>query len=71
MVRFMSKKDLKPIVKQLRDSGFTVTNDQGWWTALDDDGTKVMTAMPHSNGSMMLNLNNNYFAQPINRESIR
>lgn len=62
MVRFMSKKDLKPIIKQLKDGGFTVTNDSGWIKALDDDDTEVMTAMPHSNGSYMLKLNDNYFA---------
>ena len=62
MVRFMSKKDLKPIIKKLKDGGFTVTNNDGWWKAVDDDGTQVMTAMPHSNGSMALNLNNDYFA---------
>jgi len=62
MIKIMSKKDLKPIVKQLKDGGFAVTNKSGWWKALDDDGTTVMEAMPHSNGSMMLNLNNDYFA---------
>ena len=62
MVKIMSKKEMKPLVKELKDAGFTVTNKEGWWDARDDDGTKVMTAMPHSNGSMILNLNNAYFA---------
>ena len=71
MVRFMSKKDLKPIIKQLKDGGFTVTNNDGWWKAVDDDGTQVMTAMPHSNGSMALNLNNDYFAQQLYQVTFR
>ena len=62
MVRFMeNKKALRGLIKQLKDGGFTVTNSDGWYKALDDDDTEVMVAMPHSNGSYMLNLNNDYF----------
>jgi hypothetical protein len=64
MVRFMNnKKELRGLIKQLKDGGFTVTNSDGWYKALDDDDTEVMVAMPHSDGSYMLNLNNDYFDQ--------
>ena len=63
MVKFMSsRKELKPLIKQLKDGGFEVNNKDGWVTALDNDGTEVMVSMPHSNGSMMLKLNDDYFA---------
>lgn len=63
MVKFMkNKREVNTLVKQLKAGGFTVTNDSGWIKALDDDNTEVMTAMPHSNGSYMLKLNDNYFA---------
>ena len=63
MVKFMNnKREVNALVKQLKAGGFTVTNDSGWIKALDDDDTEVMTAMPHSNGSYMLKLNDNYFA---------
>lgn len=62
MVRFMeNRKELRGLIKQLKDGGFTVTNSDGWYKALDDDDTIVMEALPHSNGSYMLNLNNDYF----------
>jgi len=62
VVKFMSsRKELKPLIKQLKDGGFEVNNKDGWVTALDNDGTEVMVAMPHSNGSMMLKLNDDYF----------
>lgn len=63
MVKFMkNKREVNVLVKQLKAGGFTVTDSDGWVKALDDDDTEVMTAMPHSNGSYMLRLNNNYFA---------
>ena len=62
MVKFMSKKEVRPIIKQLQKGGFTVTNDDGWWKALDSDGTHVLTAMPQSNGDMVLRINEDYFS---------
>ena len=63
MVKFMkNKREVNVLVKQLKAGGFTVTDRDGWVKALDDDGTEVMMAMPHSNRSYMLKLNDNYFA---------
>lgn len=62
MVKFSNKANVKTLIKDLKANGFTVTNSDGWFTALDDDGTKVMVAMPHSNGSYMLRLHDDYFS---------
>ena len=63
MVKFMkNKREVNTLVKQLKAGGFTVTDSDGWVKALDGDDTEVMVAMPHSNGSYMLKLNDNYFA---------
>jgi len=56
-----NKKELRVLIQQLKDGGFTVTNSDGWYNALDDDDTEVMVALPHSNGSYMVILNNDYF----------
>lgn len=62
MVIFMkNKREVNVLVKQLKAGGFTVNNNDGWVTARDNDETEVMTAMPHSNGSYMIKLNDKYF----------
>ena len=62
MVKFMkNKREVNTLVKQLKAGGYTVTDSDGWVKALDETGTEIMTAMPHSNGSYMLNLNDNFF----------
>ena len=63
MVKFSNKADVKTLIKDLKANGFTVTNSDGWFTALDDDGTKVMVAVPVvRTGSYMLRLHDDYFA---------
>tara|TARA_R110000787_G_scaffold164052_1_gene277149 strand:+ start:265 stop:459 length:195 start_codon:yes stop_codon:yes gene_type:complete len=62
MIKFMNnKREVNALVKQLKAGGYTVTDDSGWVKALDETGTEIMTAMPHSNGSYMLRLNDNFF----------
>ena len=63
MVKFLNRQQLKTVIKDLKYNGFSVTVDDGWHTARDDDGTKVLVAMPHSNGSFMVNYNNDYFSE--------
>ena len=62
MIKFSNKADVKILIKDLKANGFTVINSDGWFTAVDDDGTKVMEALPHSGGSYMLRLNEDYFS---------
>ena len=64
MVRFMNnKREVNVLVKQLKAGGYTVTDKDGWIKALDETGTEIMVAMPHSGGSYMLKLNDNFFTQ--------
>ena len=63
MIKFSNKADVKILINRLKANGYTVTNSDGWYTALDGDGTQVMEALPHSSGSYMLRLNEDYFSE--------
>jgi len=62
MVKFIAKREVQSILKQLRLGGFEVEGKKGWYKAFDGD-TQVFTAMPHSSGPSMCTLNEEYFGK--------
>ena len=62
MVKFIAKREVQSILKQLRQGGFEVEGKAGWYKAFDGD-TQVFTAMPHSSGPSMCTLHEEYFGK--------